>query len=936
MQAQLRDFSEGSARGLRGLEVNASQFSPMDGSRNLHLGSYWVSYRRSASEYGLSIINGHTSFDNEVSVWGYDHFMVEHSLLDMTPNTPGNFYDCFLMLGHTFSDYESDVHITPVRKSGIPPMEYIDVVLNIGTSSSAQIPSFLVNASTQSPKVGQPVDISVDFISGNASNFAYGWYTNEVMDTDPESQDGIRYEWVNQRLSYFEATAYANARGGHLACVGSQDELDEIFSLVNKNLGLTGTPDHVGITITTGTSFIWLGGSDSEEEGVWKWQNGEPFVFKKWGSVGIGEPDNFDDPNLISIGGQDGLALAMEDFPQGRQGEWNDLRLAEKLTFVIEYPNGKKQPSATQKVLNQSSITKKFDEPGHHVVRVVVSDMRGAIASRNLVFQVGDYQMEQNSPVSGTVRSNNGYVQGARVVFSQAPVIEHNVGMSGNEKDWFLPDGENDPLTYQIDGQKAPDLVLRRGEIHRFYFDNTASNFGLSFFDQPESEAPRIKINMLVTPRVDNRGAGYTEMPEVNSSETGYFSSYLSHNVGTIKDYQVLEARGETLGQQDEQFLVARPFAKILLSDTNITGVRVRPTETDDFGNFIAFGGQAHDRTNSPEVTIYRTSLWEDYNDDNASVKAYVDGVGTLSPVNATDGFLGSTWRRRGGGDPVPEVVVWGTGDEFNATVEPRTINRQPHHEIVILNQGLGFEPNATMGVLHYPAQPFAMWTFDKHEGMFDNSAHARHLPSPAWNKPILPNNIIHYWSFDEETGTVIADNPTSGNNARNIDLTNWDPGADLSDINRSTWGVKGRALRLKATDNNVTTAAGVIPAYPFTFSAWLLPDEESPTSITLANNLLTSTHTAGAARNFVLNTAVGNRNHAFHQWLHVAVVAVDDTNFTLYVDGLLDAANPSTTSVATANLTVNAFNGLIDEVYIYDVALTNTHIRALAGREVF
>ncbi len=177
IQAQLRDFSEGSARGLRGLEVNASQFSPMDGSRNLPLGSYWVSYRRSASEYGLSIINGHTSFDNEVSFWGYNHFMVEHSLLDMTPNTPGNFDDCFLMLGHTFSDYESDVHITPVRKSGIPPMEYIEVVLNIGTSSSAQIPSFLVNASTQSPKVGQPVDISVDFISGNASDFAYGWYT---------------------------------------------------------------------------------------------------------------------------------------------------------------------------------------------------------------------------------------------------------------------------------------------------------------------------------------------------------------------------------------------------------------------------------------------------------------------------------------------------------------------------------------------------------------------------------------------------------------------------------------------------------------------------------------------------------------------------------------------------------------------------------------
>ena len=68
-----------------------------------------------------------------------------------------------------------------------------------------------------------------------------------------------------------------------------QDELDEIFSLVNKNLGLSGTPDYVGRdTITTGTAFIWLGGSDSEQEGVWKWQNGEPFTFTKWGSVGFG------------------------------------------------------------------------------------------------------------------------------------------------------------------------------------------------------------------------------------------------------------------------------------------------------------------------------------------------------------------------------------------------------------------------------------------------------------------------------------------------------------------------------------------------------------------------------------------------------------------------------------------------------------------------
>ena len=165
---------------------------------------------------------------------------------------------------------------------------------------------------------------------------------------------------------------------------------------------------------------------------------------------------------------------------------------------------------------------------------------------------------------------------------------------------------------------KGTRLGLEAREIYRFYFDNRHQILDY-LFDQPESEAPHKKINMLVTPRVDNRGAGYRNA-RGNSSKPVTFHHILSHNVGTIKDYQVLEARGETLGQQDEQFLVAHPFAKILLSDTNITGVRTVLLRQMILVILLHLW-TAHDRTNSPEVTIYRTSLWEDYNDDNASVK---------------------------------------------------------------------------------------------------------------------------------------------------------------------------------------------------------------------------------------------------------------------------------------------------------------------------
>ena len=39
-------------------------------------------------------------------------------------------------------------------------------------------------------------------------------------------------------------------------------------------------------------------------------------------------------------------------------------------------------------------------------------------------------------------------------------------------------------------------------------------------------------------------------------------------------------------------------------------------------------------RDNPPNVYVYRSSIWEDYiNDANATAKAYVDGIGTITPV---------------------------------------------------------------------------------------------------------------------------------------------------------------------------------------------------------------------------------------------------------------------------------------------------------------
>ena len=86
-----------------------------------------------------------------------------------------------------------------------------------------------------------------------------------------------------------------------------------------------------------------------------------------------------------------------------------------------------------------------------------------------------------------------------------------------------------------------------------------------------------------------------------------------------------------------------------------------------------------------------------------------------------------------------------------------------------------------------------------------------------------------------------------------------------------------------------------------------------------------------------------GSRNVNDGQWHHVAGV-YDGANMFLYVDGTLDVSQPATGSIAqnSAPLRIGAnasdgedgtgyyFNGLIDEVSIYNRALTASEIQAI------
>lgn len=96
--------------------------------------------------------------------------------------------------------------------------------------------------------------------------------TGDTLKVGTGQAGDSQYELISGSFTWTEAKADAEARGGYLASITSQAELDKINTLL---------PGWDGNT--------WLGGTDAGSEGQWRWVSGEAWNFTNWGPA---QPNN--------------------------------------------------------------------------------------------------------------------------------------------------------------------------------------------------------------------------------------------------------------------------------------------------------------------------------------------------------------------------------------------------------------------------------------------------------------------------------------------------------------------------------------------------------------------------------------------------------------------------------------------------------------------
>ena len=219
--------------------------------------------------------------------------------------------------------------------------------------------------------------------------------------------------------------------------------------------------------------------------------------------------------------------------------------------------------------------------------------------------------------------------------------------------------------------------------------------------------------------------------------------------------------------------------------------------------------------------------------------------------------------------------------------------------------------------------------------GLLANSSYAK----------LNPKTCIGMWLFDEGEGDIAADSSENGNDGEIMNGTEW------------VDGKFGDGLSFDGVDDFVELANQPDLTDGFTFSAWVQRNADNPSCQEVFNNhrffLRTKPEGEDATNSFetfvnldngtVEPRASSNVASSLEEWFFVAVTW-DKTTLKIYVDGEFkgqsartgDLAAPVTAQIGRGEqqvLTSNPFNGIIDDVAMFNVVLEDGDILNLMNQ---
>ncbi len=213
------------------------------------------------------------------------------------------------------------------------------------------------------------------------------------------------------------------------------------------------------------------------------------------------------------------------------------------------------------------------------------------------------------------------------------------------------------------------------------------------------------------------------------------------------------------------------------------------------------------------------------------------------------------------------------------------------------------------------------LFVIEGEEGIVDNDIRA---------------GLVGYWKFDEASSTAAYDYSGNGNN-----------GVLQNEVTRATSTCKVSYCLDFDGNNDYVDVGSISLSSPITFSAWINPSVLTSNDNPVVYNT-TYLQVWSSKIRFVVNNA-GITDYSITSadtWYHVVGTYDKDlasNNMKLYVDGVLRDQQSWPQEITTGSLLIGAytgpqlyFDGLVDEVRIYNQALSADEVEHLYNSTLF